>query len=59
MLDREHEQENMTNNTYAPLFTDGSTVPVRIVRLVDFPRRELEDLFDRTILVVGVGIEAG
>ena len=36
---------------------DGSSVPVGIVRLKDFSRRELKDLFDWTILVVGVGVE--
>ena len=37
----------------------AAAVPVRIIRLVDFPRRELQDLFDWSILVVRVRIEAG
>ena len=37
----------------------AAAVPVRVVRLVDFPRWELEDLFDWTILIVRVRIETG
>ena len=36
---------------------DGSSVPVGIVWLKDLSRRELKDLFDWAILVVGVGVE--
>ena len=37
----------------------AAAVPVGIVRLVDFSRWELQDFFDGTILVVGIGIETG